>query len=71
MDGFHFGATFDTFHYESTGQVGPYLQNAVNAGGNYIIWGNDDYDSGNTGENYIWGSTSYNTNIVLTIETSN
>jgi hypothetical protein len=72
MDGFHFGKQFDTYHYESTGQVGPYIQNAVNAGGDYIIWANDDFDSGNTtGENYIWGSTSYNTDIVLTIVTTN
>jgi hypothetical protein len=72
MDGFHFGLQFDAFHYEAVGHIGPYLQNAVNAGGDYILWGNDDYDSGNTtGENYIWGSTSYNTNIVLTITTTN
>jgi len=71
MDGFHFGTVFDTFHYESVGHIGPFLQMAVDAGGDYVLWGNDDYDSGNTGENYIWGSTSYNTNIVLTIETSN
>ena len=72
MDGFHFGTAFDTFHYESVGQINPYLQNAANVGGDYIVWGNDDYDSGNTtGENYIWGSTSYNTNIIMTITTSN
>jgi hypothetical protein len=74
-EGFHFGDTFDAFHYESTGQDGPYLQNAVNAGGDYILWAADDYDNTQAGtlapENYIWGSTSYNTGIVLTINTSN
>jgi hypothetical protein len=74
-EGFHFGDSFDAFHYESVGQIGPYLQNAVNAGGDYILWAGDDVDSTQAGtaapENYIWGSTSYNTGIVLTINTSN
>jgi hypothetical protein len=74
-NGFHFGTVFDAFHYESTGQVGPYLQDAVNAGGDYILWAADDVDTTENGsyalENYIWGSTSYNTGIILTINTSN
>lgn len=67
VDGFHLGKQFGSFTYNTYR-----LQNAVNAGGDYIIWAADDFDSGNvTGENYIWGSTSYNTNIVYTITTSN
>jgi hypothetical protein len=74
-EGFHFGDAFDAFHYESTGQTGPYLQNAVNAGGVYILWAADVVDTTQAGpvapENYLWGSTSYNTGIILTINTSN
>lgn len=37
----------------------------------YILWAADDFDNGNTGENYIWGGTSFNTGIILTVITSN
>jgi len=74
-NGLHPGYVFDAFHYESTGQVGPALQNAVNAGGDYILWYVDRFDLLQDGDpcpvNYIWGSTSYTSAILLEITTSN
>jgi len=70
-NGLHPGLVFDAFHYESTGQVGPILQDAVNAGGDYILWSHDRYNFEQNGtectDNYIWGSTSYNTGIILEV----
>jgi hypothetical protein len=66
QNGFHFGQTFGLSTYNIQR-----FQAAVNAGGDYVLWAADDFDSGNTGENYLWGSTSYNTGIILTIITSN
>ena len=37
----------------------------------YILWAADDFDNGNTGENYLWGCTSFNTGSTLTVITSN
>src|SRR5215467_10769392 len=71
MDGVHAGQRFDAFHYESTGQAPPRIQNAVNAGGNFVFWACDRFDTGNDGENYIWGSTSFNSGNQLQITTSN
>ena len=69
-DGFHFGERFDLSTYNTYR-----FQNALNAGGNYILWAADDVDTVSNGsyaaENYIWGSTSYSTNIILYINTSN
>jgi hypothetical protein len=69
-NGFHFGTTFDLSTYNPSR-----FQTALNAGGDYILWAADDYDDTEAGvlapENYIWGSTSYNTGIILTIHTSN
>jgi hypothetical protein len=70
MDGLHAGFQFDTFHYNTAR-----LQTEVNAGGDWVFWGCDRFDNaqngGNAPVNYIWGSTSYNTGIILTITTSN
>ncbi len=80
-DGLHKGFRFDCFHYESVGKgeggkpVGPWLQNECNAGGNWCMVVYDGYDFDKNGnrpsENYIWGSTSFNTGIQLQINTSN
>jgi hypothetical protein len=70
-DGLHQGQRFDAFHYESTGQAPPRIQNAVNAGGTFVLWSCDRFDSGNDGENYIWGSTSFNSGNQFQIITSN
>jgi hypothetical protein len=70
-NGLHSGLVFDAWHYESTGAHAPDVQNAVNAGGNYIFWCLDRYNKTQSGaectDNYIWGSTSYNTGIILEI----
>ena len=71
QDGLHTGQRFDAFHYESTGQAPPRIQNAVNAGGNFVMWTCDRFDSGNDGENYIWGNTGFNTSNHFQIITSN
>jgi hypothetical protein len=74
-DGLHKGKVFDAFHYESTGAVGPYIQNAVNAGGDYVIWCCDRVNSEKNGTtcpvNYIWGSTGFLASNTCTITTSN
>jgi hypothetical protein len=70
-DGLHPGFRFDAWHYESTGQRGPRLQNAVNAGGLFVMLAGDRFDASNDGQNYIWGSTSFNTGNQLQIITSN
>lgn len=71
-DGFHLGFAFHAFFYAPADAR---LQAAVTAGGPYIIWAVDDDDvdqSGGTApENYLWGSTSFNTGIILSITTSN
>jgi hypothetical protein len=70
-DGLHQGVRFDAFHYESTGKAPPRIQNAVNAGGDFVMWSCDRFDSGNDGENYIWGSTAFNSGNQFQIITSN
>jgi hypothetical protein len=74
-DGLHKGRVFDAFHYESTGQVGPSVQNAVNAGGDYVFFSCDRYDLNQAGAqcpvNYIWGSTGFLASNTCTITTSN
>jgi hypothetical protein len=80
-DGLHPGVRFDCFHYEKVGigeggkKVGPWLQNECNAGGNWCMVTYDGYDFNQAGqrpaENYIWGSTAFNTGIQLQIITSN
>jgi len=67
-DGLHQGVTFDAFHFDST--QGHRIQAAVNAGGNYVLWARDDFDGGNDGQNYIWGSTAFNAGNILNITTS-
>jgi hypothetical protein len=79
-NGLHPNEAFDAFHYEEVGigeggkKIGPVVQDAVNAGGDYIFWAYDGFDAEANGEpgpeNYIWGSTSYNTGIVLEITTT-
>ena len=70
-DGLHPGFRFDAWTYEGRGTRGPRLQNAVNAGGLFVMLMGDRFDSGNDGQNYIWGSTSFNTGNQLQIITSN
>lgn len=70
-NGVHTGQRFDCFHYESTGQAPPRIQNAVNAGGDFVIWSCDRFDNGAVGENYIWGSTTFNSGNQMQIITSN
>jgi hypothetical protein len=80
-DGVHKGAVFDAFHYEKVGtgeggkKVGPWFQNEVNAGGKWVVWAYSGLDSQKNGtrasENYIWGSTSFNTGIILELTTTN
>jgi hypothetical protein len=65
-DGFHFGQEFGFSTYNT--QRFQYL---LNQGGDTVLWAVDEFDTGTTNENYIWGSTSYNTNIVAHITTSN
>ena len=71
-NGFHFGFAFHAFFYAPADAT---FQAAVTAGGPYIIWACDDDDVDQSGgiapENNLWGSTSYNTGIILTIDTSN
>jgi hypothetical protein len=68
--GLHKGQRFDAWHYEGTKQHGTRLQDAVNAGGHFIMWACDRFDSSNDGENYVWGSTSFNAGNQLQIVTN-
>jgi hypothetical protein len=74
-NGLHLGLEFDAYTYNLAN-----LQDEVNAGGNEVLLGGDDFDSGERNlsdgvcpacpggfENYIWGSTSYNTGIIALI----
>ena len=80
-DGLHPGTRFDCFHYESVGigeggkKVGPWLQDECNAGGDWCMVAYDGFDFNQAGQrpaqNYIWGSTVFNTGIQLQIITSN
>jgi hypothetical protein len=70
-NGLHPGFRFDAWTYEGRGTRGPRLQDAVNAGGLFVIFANDRFDNGNDGQNYIWGSTSFTTGNQLQIITSN
>lgn len=69
-DGLHQGTTFDAFHFDSTSGR-QRVQSAVNAGGTYVLWARDEDDNGNDGQNYIWGSTSFNVGNTLNLTTSN
>ena len=70
-DGLHPGVRFDAWHYESTHQRPPRLQNAVTAGGLFVMWAADRFDNGNDGENYVWGSTVFDSGNQLRIVTTN
>jgi hypothetical protein len=70
-NGVHSGVRFDAFHYEGTGKSPPRIQNAVNAGGLFVFWSNDRFDTGAGNENYIWGSTGFHAGNQLQIITSN
>jgi hypothetical protein len=65
MEGLHLNRLFGSFTYNTAR-----LQTEVTAGGDWIFWGCDDYDSGAGSENYIWGTTVYNTGLVLEITTT-
>jgi hypothetical protein len=69
-DGLHRGFRFDAWHYESTLGRGNRLQNGVNAGGLFVVWAVDRFGVSQAGENYIWGSTSFNSGNQLQIITS-
>lgn len=64
-EGLHQNFEFDAFTYNTAR-----LQTEVNTGGMWVFWGADAYDSGAGVENYIWGSTDYNTGIVLVVTTT-
>ena len=70
-NGLHTGFRFDAWHYEGDGARAPRLQNAVNAGGLFVMLSGDRFDTGNDGQNYIWGSTAFNAGTQLQIITSN
>jgi hypothetical protein len=75
-DGLHLGVQFSAYTFNTQN-----LQNQVNAGGLQVVWGADDFDSGESNlsgggscpacpggvENYIWGGTGYNTGIIALI----
>jgi len=65
-NGLHPGEKFNAFTYNTQR-----LQAEVNAGGDWVFWGRDAFDTGSTTENYIWGSTAYNTGITLILTVSN
>lgn len=69
-EGLHTGQRFDAWHYEGNGTRGPRLQNAVTAGGLFVMLAGDRFDTGNDGQNYIWGSTAFNSGNQLQIITS-
>jgi hypothetical protein len=77
-NGLHLGTQFGAFTYNPGN-----LQDEVNAGGDEVLLGGDDFDTGESNlndgicpdcpggyENYIWGSTGYNTGIIalLTVD---
>lgn len=61
-NGLHTGTTFDAFHYNNSR-----LQTEVNAGGQWVFWSCDRFDTGAGSENYIWGSTAFTTAIKCNI----
>jgi hypothetical protein len=75
-EGLHRGLQFSSDHYNPQ-----YLQDEVNAGGDEVLLGGDDFDSGLRNlsgggacpacpggfENYIWGSTNLNSGIIALI----
>ena len=74
-DGVHKGLAFDADHYNN-GR----LQDEINAGGDWVFWARDVFDSGEKNmsngacpacpggvENYVWGNTSFTKSIVLII----
>jgi hypothetical protein len=74
-NGLHLGQQFGAWTYNVAN-----LQDEVNAGGNEVLLGGDDFDSGESDlsngdcpacpggfENYVWGSTGYNTGIIALI----
>jgi autotransporter-associated beta strand protein len=64
-EGLHLNRAFGAFTYNTAR-----LQTEVNTGGLWIFWACDDYDTGAGDENYIWGTTEYNTGLVLEITTT-
>jgi len=67
-NGVHANEAFDADHYNPSR-----LQTEVNTGGNWIFWAADDVDDENGGvlppENYIWGTTQFNNQLILQITT--
>jgi len=75
-DGLHLGTEFGAYTFNLS-----QLQDMVNDGGDEVFLGADDFDSGESNlsggglcpacpggfENYIWGSTGYNTGIIALI----
>jgi hypothetical protein len=77
-NGLHQGLEFGAFTYNTSN-----LQDEVNAGGDQVMLAGDDFDSGESDlsngdcpkcpggfENYVWGSTNFNTGIIalLTVD---
>jgi hypothetical protein len=65
MEGLHLNRAFGAFTYNTAR-----LQTEVNTGGDWVFWVCDDYDTGAGSENYIWGTTTYNTGLVLEVTTT-
>lgn len=74
-NGLHLGLEFDAYTYNLAN-----LQDEVTAGGDEVFLGADDFDTGESDlsdgdcpacpggfENYLWGSTGYNTGIIALI----
>jgi hypothetical protein len=74
-NGLHTGFEFGAFTYNTAR-----LQDEVNAGGDWVFWGRDVFDSGESDlsdgvcpacpggfENYVWGSTAFTSSIVAII----
>lgn len=65
-DGVHAGARFDAFHYNNQR-----FQAAVNAGGQFAMFGVQRFSSGNTGEQYIWENSKFaGAELVMHVTTS-
>jgi hypothetical protein len=68
-NGRHANTVFDTDHYNNSR-----LQTEVNAGGDWVFWAADDFDTNLNGdlpvENYIWGTTQFNNQLILEVTTT-
>lgn len=65
VNGLHPGFEFNAFYYNPQR-----FQTIVNTGGLTTMWACDRYDSGNTGEQYVWGGGVFSKAIVMHVTTS-